>query len=250
MTANLREKVAIITGSGRGIGRAIAERYAECGANVVVNYSTDETKARATVEAIERKGAKAIAVRADAAKPADLDRLFGTALDQFGRLDIVVANAGVELIDKPVLDFTEAEFDRLFSINAKGAFFTMQRAAKHVADNGRIIYVGTSNTRYPLPGMALYGGSKLAAQFLVEVLAKEIGRRGVTVNTILPTAIEGAGVFTTGASEDVMQFVRSFRPIARMGTPEDVANVAEFLASDLAGFVSGQHLLVSGGAPA
>lgn len=247
---NLRDKVALITGSARGIGRAIAERYASLGASVVVNYASDATRAHETVEAIERLGASAVAVQADVARVSDLDRLFATALDRFGRLDIVVANAGVEMVGQPVLDFTEADFDRLFSINAKGAFFTLQQAARHVADNGRIIYVGTSNTAYPLPGRGLYGGSKIAAQFLVEVLAKEIGVRGVTVNSILPTAIEGAGVFTDGVRDEVMQFVRTSRPIARMGTLDDVANAAEYLASELAGFVSGQHLLISGGSPA
>src|SRR2546425_766158 len=140
--------------------------------------------------------------------------------------------------------------DRLFAINAKGAFFTLRRAARHIADNGRILYVGSSTTAFATPGHGLYSGSKIAAQFLVEVLAKEIGSRGVTVNSILPTAIEGAGVYTEGASEDVMQFERSFRPIRRMGTLDDVANAAEYLASDLADFISGQHLLLSGGGPA
>ena len=149
-----------------------------------------------------------------------------------------------------IADVTEADFDRLFRVNAKGAFFTLQQAAKHVADNGRIIYVGSSSTAYPLPGYGLYGGSKIAGQFLVEVLAKEVGNRGVAVNSILPTAIEGAGVFTSGVADDVRDFVKSFRPMQRMGRMEDVANAAEYLAGDLAGFVSGQHLLVSGGAPA
>lgn len=149
-----------------------------------------------------------------------------------------------------MLDITEADFDRIFSANAKGAFFALQLAAKHVTDGGRIIYVGSSTTAFPLPGYALYGGSKIAGQFLVEVLAKELDSRGVTVNSILPTAIEGTGVFTDGVPEEVMQFVRSFRPMARMGTVKDVANVAEYLAGNLAAFVSGQHLLVTGGAPA
>jgi 3-oxoacyl-[acyl-carrier protein] reductase len=247
---DLRNKVALVTGSARGIGRAIVERYASLGASVVINFLSNEARARETVTAIERAGGKAIAVQADVAKPADLDRLFTAALGRFHRLDIVVANAGVEVIGRRMLDITEAEFDRIYSANTKGAFFTLQFAAKHVADGGRIIYVGSSTTAFPLPGYALYGGSKIAGQFLVEVLAKEIGIRGVTVNSILPTAIEGAGVFTEGSNEEVMQFVRSFRPIQRMGTLDDVANTAEYLASDLVGFVSGQHLLVSGGAPA
>jgi 3-oxoacyl-[acyl-carrier protein] reductase len=184
---------------------------------------------------------------ANVARVDDIKHLFDTVLDTYGRLDIVVANAGIELVAQSVIDFTEADFDRLFAVNAKGAFFTLQRAARHVADNGWIIYIGTSNTAFPLPGRALYGGSKIAAQFLVQVLAKELGHRGVAVNSILPTAIEGAGVFTDGVRSEVREFVKSFRPMQRMGTVEDVANAAEYLAGDLSGFVSGQHLMVSGG---
>lgn len=247
---NLNGKVALITGSARGLGRAVAERYGSLGANVVINYSSADAAAANAVEAVERSGGKAIAVRADVSRVDDVERLFTEAIDHFGRIDVVVANAGVELIETPTVDVTEEDFDRLYAINAKGAFFTLQLAAKHVADNGRIIYIGTSNTRYPLPGYALYGSSKMGAQFVVEVLAKELGSRGVAVNSILPTAIDGAGVFTAGVTDQVLQFVHSFRPMARMGTLDDVANAAEYLASDLAAFVSGQHLLLSGGAPA
>jgi 3-oxoacyl-[acyl-carrier protein] reductase len=248
--SSLKHKVALITGSARGLGKAIAERYATLGARVVVNYSSGEAAAKETVAGIERIGGSAIAVQADVSKVADIDRMFEVAMERFGHLDIVVANAGIELVGQSVLEFTEADFDRLFAVNTKGAFFTLQKAAKYVADNGRIIYVGSSNTAYPLPGRALYGGSKIAPQFLVQILAKEIGARGVAVNSILPTAIEGAGIYTDEVKPEVQNFVRGFRPMQRMGTVEDVANAAEYLASDLAGFVSGQHLLISGGAPA
>jgi len=246
----LKGKVALITGAGRGIGKAIAERYALLGAAVAVNYAKDEKSAAETVAAIRSGGGSAVAIQGDVSKVADIDRLFAVTAEQLGGVDIVVANAGVELVDQRVLEFTEADFDRLFGVNTQGAFFTLQRAAKHVRDNGRIIYVGSSTTRLPQPDYGLYAASKIAPQYLVEVLAKELGHRGVTVNSILPTAIEGAGVYTTGASDRVREFVRSTRPIARMGTLHDVANAAEYFASDLAGFVSGQHLLLSGGAPA
>jgi 3-oxoacyl-[acyl-carrier protein] reductase len=246
----LKGKVALITGAGRGIGRAIAERYALLGAAVAVNYAKDDKSAADTVAAIRSGGGSAVAIQGDVSKVADIDRLFAATAEQLGGIDIVVVNAGVEQVDQRVLEFTEADFDRLFRVNTKGAFFALQRAAKHVRDNGRIIYVGSNTTRLPQPDYALYGGSKIAPQYLVEVLAKELGHRGVIVNSILPTAIEGAGVYTTGASDRVREFVRSTRPIARMGALDDVANAAEYLASDLAGFVSGQHLLLTGGAPA
>jgi 3-oxoacyl-[acyl-carrier protein] reductase len=247
---DLTGKVALITGSARGIGRAIALRYASLGASVVVNYSGDSASASKTVKDAEDAGGKAIAIQADVSKTADLDRLFEGARETFGDLHIVVANAGVEVIDQPVLDATEEQFDRLFAINTKGAFFTLQKAAKHVADNGRIIYIGSSTTCNPFGGVGLYGSSKMAPRYLVGVLALEVGKRGITVNTILPTVIEGAGVFTNITEDDrYYKMNAAIRPIGgRMGQPDDVADAAEYFASDLAGWVSGQHLLVSGGA--
>ena len=246
---HLENKVALVTGSARGIGKAIAERFGGLGASVVVNYAASEQPARETVATIERFGSSAVAVQADVSKVADLDRLFGAALERFGRLDIVVANAGIELVDQAVLEFTEADYDRVFGVNTKGAFFTLQRAAKHIADGGRIIYVGSSTTTFPTPGHGLYGGSKLAPQFLVEVLAKEIGFRGVTVNSILPTATEGAGVSADEVRPQVREFIKTYNPMQRMATVDDVADAAEYLAGNLSGYVSGQHLLLSGGAP-
>jgi 3-oxoacyl-[acyl-carrier protein] reductase len=247
---NLKNKVALVTGSARGIGKAIAERFGALGARVVVNYSASEGQARETVAAIERLGGNATAVQADISKIADIDRLFATTIERYGRVNIVVANAGLELVGKPIVDVTEADFDRLFDVNTKGAFFTLQRAAKHIADNGRIIYVGSSTTAFPMPGHGLYGGSKMAPRFFVEVLAKEIGARGVTVNSILPTATEGAGVSTDEVRPQVREFIRTFNPMQRLGTLGDVADAAEYLAGDLSAFVSGQHLLLSGGGPA
>jgi 3-oxoacyl-[acyl-carrier protein] reductase len=248
----MQDKVALVTGSARGIGQAIAQRFAERGAQVVLNYSKNDAQAQQALSAITDAGGKAIAVKADVSQLEGIDTLFRTVRDRFGKLDIVVANAGVELIGQAMIDVTEADFDRLIRINTKGTFFTLQRAARDVADNGRIIFVGTSNTKFPLPGVGLYGGSKIPGQFWVEILSKEVGRRGITVNTLLPTATEGAGVFSGGAQvpQEILGFIQAFRPIQRMGTTADAANVAEFLASDLASFVSGQHLLVSGGAPA
>ncbi len=246
---DLRNKVALITGGGRGIGKAIAERYGALGASVVVNYASSVEAAQETAELIRRSGGKSLTVQADISKVAEIERLFQTSIERFGRLDIVVVNAGLEMSGKPVLDFTEEEYDRLFTTNTKGAFFTIQKAAKYVADNGRIIFVGSSTTAFPMPGHGLYGGSKMAPRFLVEVLAKEIGHRGVTVNSILPTATQGAGRHAEPKPE-IAEFIKNFMPMNRIGTVEDSANAAEYLASELASFVSGQHLLLSGGGPA
>lgn len=245
----LNDKVALVTGSARGLGRAIAERYASLGADIVVNYAGSEQAAADLVARIDTLGRRAIAVRADVAKVAEIDRLFDTARAHFGRLDVVVANAGIELVGRSATEFDEADYDLLFDVNTKGAIFTMQRAARDIADNGRIIYVGSSTTAFPTPGHALYGSSKMAPRFFVEVLAKELGGRGITVNSILPSATEGAGVSTDGPRPEIQRVIDA-NPMRRMGTLKDTADAAEYLASDLADYVSGQHLLLSGAAPA
>jgi len=244
----LANKVALITGSARGLGKAIAERYAALGANIVINYSKDKSSADEVVKNITAMGSKVIAVQADVTQVKDIERLFAEAKKAFGKIDIVVANAGIELIQLPVEDFTEAQFDRVFSINVKGSYFTMQQAAKHIEDKGRIIYISSSTTTSPVPGMAVYGGSKTTPKYLVEILAKEIGHRGVTVNTIIPGPVAATGVFTEMSTDDPF-YVELLKgsPMGRLTTVDDVADVAEFFASDLAGFISGQHLLVNGG---
>ncbi len=246
---NLNNKVALITGSARGLGKAIAERYASLGASIVINYSKDKTSADEVVSNITAMGVKVIAIQADISKVADLERLFAEAKAFFGKIDIVVANAGIELVEVPVTDFTEEQFDKVFSINTKGTYFTMQQAAKHVEDNGRIIYIASSTTSYPVPGMAVYGGSKSTPRYLVDILSKEIGHRGVTVNSIIPFAIDNAGIFVDpNAYPELRKQLIDSCPMGRMGDVDDVANLADFFASDLASFVSGQHLLVNGGA--
>lgn len=245
----LNNKVALITGSARGLGKAIAERYASLGANIVINYSKDKASADEVVSNITAMGVKVITIQADISKVADLERLFTEAKASFGKIDIVVANAGIELVEVPVTEFTEEQFDKVFSINTKGTYFTMQQAAKHVEDNGRIIYIASSTTSYPVPGMAIYGGSKSTPRYLVDVLSKEIGHRGVTVNSIIPFAIDNAGIFADpNAYPELRKQLIDSCPMGRMGNVDDVANLADFFASDLASFVSGQHLLVNGGA--
>ena len=247
----LMNKIALVTGASRGIGKAIALRYAQLGANVIVNYNNNSAAAAEVVKEIESYQVKALSVQADVSKPNEINKMFELAIEQFGKIDIVVVNAGLELVGLPVASFSELLFDNLFNTNTKGAFFTMQAAANNIANNGRIIYVGSSTTGLPNPGYALHGGSKIAPLYLVQVLAKELGKKGITVNAILPTATEGAGIHTTvEANDPIRRMIHDFYPMQRMGTPEDVANVAEFFAGELSGFVSGQQLLVSGGAMA
>jgi 3-oxoacyl-[acyl-carrier protein] reductase len=245
----LNNKVAVITGSARGLGKAIAERYASLGANIVINYSKDKASADEVVSNITAMGVKVIAVQADVSVVADIERLFEEAVKAFGKIDIVVANAGIEMVETPVSEFTESQFDKLFSINTKGAYFTMQQAAKKVENNGRIIYIASSTTAFPIPGMAIYGGSKTTPRYMVDVLSKEIGHKGITVNTIIPFAVDHSGIFADENSyPELRKSLIDSCPMGRLAEVEDVANIAEFFASDLSSFVNGQHLLVNGGA--
>lgn len=246
---SLQNKVAVITGSARGLGKAIAERYAALGADIVINYSKDKASADEVVSNIKAMGSRVLAVQADVSKVAEIQRLFAKAKQAFGRIDIVVANAGIEIVETPVTDFTEEQFDKVFSINTKGSYFTMQQAALQVEDGGRIIYIASSTTSFAVPGMAVYGGSKTTPRYMVEVLAKEIGHRGVTVNSIIPFAVDHSGIFADPVAYPALrQSLLDSCPMHRLAEVEDVANVAEFFASDLSSFVNGQHLLVNGGA--
>ena len=246
---NLKNKVALITGSARGLGKAIAERYASLGADIIINYSRDKASEDEVVNNIKGMGVQVIAVQADVSKVADIERLFSETKKAFGKIDIVVANAGIELVETPVTDFTEAQFDRVFAINTKGSYFTMQQAARTIEDNGRIIYIASSTTSFPVPGMAVYGGSKTTPRYMVDILAKEIGHRGVTANSIIPFAVDHSGIFTDpDAYPALRKQLLDSSPMGRLAEVEDVANIAEFFASNLSSFVNGQHLLVNGGA--
>ena len=244
---NLKNKVALITGSARGLGKAIAERYAALGADIVINYSRDKASADEVLSNVLAMGVKAIAIKADVSKVADLEYLFNEAKKAFGKIDIVVANAGIEMVEVPVTEFTEEQFDKVFSINTKGTYFTLQQAAKHVENNGRIIYIASSTTSFPVPGMAVYGGSKTTPRYLVDILSKEIGHKGITVNSIIPFAVDHSGIFAEANSyPELRKQLLDSCPMQRLAEVEDVANVAEFFASDLSSFVNGQHLLVNG----
>ncbi|MBW8244890.1 SDR family oxidoreductase [Muricauda oceani] len=246
---NLRNKMALITGSSRGLCKAIAERYAALGADIVIHYSKNEIAAEAMVSNIKAMGANVIALQADISKESEVERLFSESKRAFGKIDIVVANAGLEMEESPDSEFSEEQFDHLFSISTTGAYFTMQQAALHVEDLGRIIYVATGPTAFPVSGMSGWTGRKMTPGYLMDVLVPEMGKRGVTVNSIVPFAVDGVGVFADANKHpELRQSLMESCPMGRLGEVEDVANVAEFFAGNLSSFVSGQHLMVNGGA--
>lgn len=185
MGRDLAGRVAVVTGAARGIGRAVALRLAADGAAVVVNFSGSAQQAQDTVARVERAGGKAVAAQADVSRAADVRRLFDTCFEKYGRLDVLVNNAGV-MFTKPVAEVGEEEFDRLFAVNVKGTFLCCQEAAKRMGDGGRIANVSSSTSALMLPGYAAYVATKGAVEQLSHVLAKELGARGITVNVVSP----------------------------------------------------------------
>jgi len=248
MSLSLEGKTALVTGSSRGIGRAIAERLAANGAAVIINYTRQAKPAQEIVKSIVGKGGKAVAVQADVSKPAEVKRLFDEAEKALGSLDIVVANAGV-FLGKPLIESTEADYDYVFSINTRGVFFTLQEAAKRVRDGGRIIVVSTGGTNMFFANASLYLGSKGAIEQFARALSRELGPRNVTVNILSP-GFTDTDMFNQAAGETDSEQIRagaSLSPFNRIGSSEEVADVAGFLASDAARWVTGQNVQAGGG---
>ncbi len=240
MSLSRAGKTARIPGGSRGIGRAIAERLAADGA-AIINYARSEQLAQEVVKAISAKGGKAIAIQADVSKPAEVRRLFNEAEKAMGGLDIVVANAGVH-IEKPLIENTEADYDYIFDTNTRGVFFTLQEAGRRVRDGGRIVVVSTGGTKMHFANMSLYLGSKGAIEQFARSLSRELGPRNVTVNVLSPGFTE-----TDMLPEEYRDYGASLSPFNRVGAPQDIAEVAAFLASDAARWITGQNVQAGGG---
>jgi 3-oxoacyl-[acyl-carrier protein] reductase len=237
----LAGKVAVVTGASRGIGRAIALRLARGGAAVVVNYSTPGADADGVVQAIEHGGGVAAAIGADVSDRAAIRELFERAEARFGGVDIVVNNAGVLKVGT-VAEVTEQDFDQVFGVNARGAFFVLQESARRVRDGGRIISTSSSVTRQPLPHTAVYAASKAAVEIFTRVLARELGSRGITVNAVAP-----GGTATQMLSAARVRDLASETAFGRAGKPEDIADAVAMLAGPDSHWITGQTIHVSGG---
>ena len=247
--AKLKDKVAIVTGASKGIGAAIARSLASEGAAVVVNYASSKKDADRVVADITRAGGRAIAVQADVAKHADVDRLFDEAKKAFGRLDILVNNAGVYEFS-PLEAITEQHVRKLFDINVLGTLLASQAAARHFdGHGGSIINIGSTATSVTAPNTAVYTATKAAVEAMTETLANELGPRNIRVNAINPGGVETEGVHAAGLLDnDFAKQLQAHTPLGgRIGQPQDIAPVAVFLASADAAWITGEIVRVAGG---
>lgn len=241
----LSGKVAVVTGSSKGIGAAIAQKMAKEGAKVVINYNGNQAAAEAVVETIKVNGGEAFSVQADVSQREAVVRLFDETIAHFGKVDIWINNAGV-MLNALIKDLSQEQFDKSIDINFKGVFYSLQEAATKLEDNGSIINLSSTVTRTIFPTYGVYSATKAAVEQLSRVFAKEIGSRGINVNCVLPgpTATD---LFLTGKSEELIAQIASTNAYKRLGTPDEIAQMVAFLATDEAKWISGQSIGANGG---
>ena len=240
-------KVAIVTGSSRGIGAAIAKRLASDGLAVVINYAGRAADAEKVVQEIEAAGGRAIAIKADVSSPAEVAAMFDQTEATFGGIDILVNNAGIMQPGLVSLtDTDDALFDRLFAINVKGTFNTLRLAATRLRQGGRIVNFSTSVVGLALPGYAPYAATKSAVETLTNIFAKELRGREISVNAVAPGPT-ATGLFFNGKTEEQIAHMAKMAPLERLGRPEDIAGVVSFLVGPDGAWVNGQTLRVNGG---
>jgi 3-oxoacyl-[acyl-carrier protein] reductase len=243
----MTQQVAIVTGASRGIGATVARRLAADGFAVIVNYAGSAQPAAEVVDAIAVAGGQASAVQADVSDPAAVRRLFDAALSAYGRVDVLVNNAGVMPANMPALVDTDDEtFDRLFNINVKGSFNTMREAVKRLQSGGRIVNFSSSIVGLATPGYSAYAAGKAAIETMTNILAKELRGRQITVNAVAPgpTATD---LFLNGKTPELIERLAKAAPLERLGTPQDVAGVVAFLVGPDSAWVNGQTLRANGG---
>jgi 3-oxoacyl-[acyl-carrier protein] reductase len=247
IVAKLTGKVAVVTGASKGIGAAIAQALAAEGASVVVNYASSQAGADKVVAAITQAGGKAVAVRGDVSKAADAQGIVDAAIETYGRLDVLVNNSGVYDF-APVEQITEEHFDKHFNVNVRGLLLITQAASKHLGEGASIVNVGSVVSRITPPGSVVYTATKGAVDAITGVLARELGPRKIRVNSVNPGMVETEGTKDGGIiASEMATAVVAQTPLGRLGQPEDIARVAVFLASDDAGWITGETLVASGG---
>ncbi|UFH30590.1 glucose 1-dehydrogenase [Chryseobacterium sp. C-71] len=246
--SKLKNKVAVVTGASKGIGASIAKYFAAEGAKVVVNYASSKEDADKVVDEITKNGGTAIAVQGDVSKQEDVIRLFDETKNAFGTLDILVNNAGIYNYE-PIEQVSAETFHQQFNINVLGSIFAIQSALKLFGEKGgNIINISSGASRSPLPTGSVYSATKTALDAFTVALSKEFAGRNIRINSILPGVVETEGSRSAGfiGSEFEAKLV-STTPLGRTGQPEDIAKVAVFIASDDAGWITGEQIAVSGG---
>jgi 3-oxoacyl-[acyl-carrier protein] reductase len=248
MAQRLTDKVAIVTGASKGIGASIAKYLAAEGAAVVVNYSSSKEGADRVVNEITGKGGKAIAVQANVAKQKDIDRLFAETKKAYGKLDILINNAGIYDF-LPLENVSDGHFHKQFDLNVLGLLLTSQEAVKHFgADGGSIINISSVAGILSPASASVYAATKAAVDSVTRSLAKELGPRKIRVNSINPGMVETEGVHTAGFIEsDFRKDFEAKAPLGRIGQPEDIAPAAVFLASAESSWITGETLVIAGG---
>jgi len=248
MAKKLEGKVALVTGASKGIGAAIAKQLAAEGASVVVNYATSKDGADRVVSEIKKNGGKAVAVQADVAKPADIERLLSETKKQFGQLDILVNNAGVYEFS-PLDNISTEHYDRLFDLNVRGLLLTSREAAKYIdGKGGSIINISSVVSTLAPPNSSVYTATKGAVDAITKTLANELGPRKIRVNAINPGMVITEGVVSSGISDSEMRKqVEAQTPLGRIGKPEDIAPAAVFFASNDSAWITGETLVIAGG---
>ncbi|MCY7749826.1 SDR family oxidoreductase [Bacillus inaquosorum] len=241
----VKGKTAIVTGASRGIGRAIAEQLADLGIKVAVNYSSSPEKAEEVVEGIKKKGGEAVAIQADLSRVAGVESLFTKTIEAFGKVDILINNAGVNIY-QPIEKVTEEDFDKQFNLNVKGTFFACQQAMKYMEEKGRIINFSTSVVGQMFPTYSVYAGTKGAVEQFTRQLAKELAVKQITINAVAPGPVN-TELFTVGKTEQQIEGLKETIALGRIGEPEDIANVIEFLVSEKSQWITGQTIRVNGG---
>ncbi|ABQ89396.1 MAG: 3-oxoacyl-[acyl-carrier-protein] reductase [Roseiflexus sp.] len=246
MQISLKDRIAVVTGGSRGIGRAIAMTLAAAGATVVVNYQRNAAAADETVAAITAADGAAISIQADVSVSADVERLFKTVLDQYGTVDILVNNAGITR-DTLLLRMKEDDFDTVIDTNLRGVYLCTKAALRPMtrARSGRIINITSVVGLIGNAGQSNYAAAKAGIIGFTRAVAREMASRGITVNAVAPGYIETE--LTAGLGEQVRAAILEAIPLGRLGTPQDVANLVCFLASDAAAYITGQTLTVDGG---
>jgi 3-oxoacyl-[acyl-carrier protein] reductase len=248
MSKKLQEQVAVVTGASKGIGAAIAEHIAAAGAAVVVNYASSRAGAEAVVQRIRQAGGKSVAVQADVSKPDDIRRLFAETKMAFGKLDLLVNNAGV--YEFASLEAISAEhFHKHFDLNVLGLLMTTQEAVKHFGPSGgSIVNISSVAATSALPNASVYSGTKAAVAAITRSLAQELGPRKIRVNAVSPGMVETEGLHTAGmAGGDFQRQFEAQAPLGRIGQPQDIAPAVVFLASPESAWITGENLYVSGG---